>query len=152
LRISKELTISRALVLTVIILSAVFSASISVRPVSAYFVNLQVVPNNVTATSGSDTQTIGFAVSTTYYSCWIVCEATWFTAEGSAPFVDSSLTTTGCSMANYNSFLWSGTCTVTIFLYVNHGGVTPVGTYHPTFFVYSYFPKHLVTTITLTVT
>jgi len=136
----------------VIILSVAFSASLTVRPVSAYIFNLQVAPNSVTATSGSDTQVIGFAVSTTYYSCWIVCEATWFGAEGSAPFVDSSLTTTGCSMANYNSFLWSGTCTVTIFLYVNHGGVTPKGTYHPTFFVYTYLPRHLITTITLTVT
>jgi hypothetical protein len=150
LRILRERAISRAL--AVIMLAAAFTASMNVQPVSASFANFQVVPNTVTATSGSETQAIGFAVSTTYYSCWIVCEATWFGAEGSAPFVDSMVTTTGCSMANYNSFLWSGTCTVTIFLYVNHGGVTPPGTYHPTFFVYSYFPKHLVTTVTLTVT
>ena len=152
MRVARGLATSQALALTVIILSVVFSTSLTVPPVSAYFANLQVVPNNVTATSGTDTQVIGFAVSTTYYNCWIVCEATYFGAVGSAPFVDSSLTTTGCSMAGYNSFLWSGKCTVTIFLYVNHGGVTPKGTYHPTFFVYTYTPAHLTTNITLTVT
>lgn len=143
---------TRALFMTLIALSIVFSASFAVRPVSGYISNLTVTPNIVAASSGNVTQTIGFAVSTTYSGCWGVCEATWFGALGSAPFVDSYTTTTGCSMANYNTFWWSGTCTVTIFLYVNHGGVTPPGTYYPTFYVETFAPAYLVTTITLTVT
>ena len=84
MEISKELAIFRVLVLAVIMLSVGFSTSLSVRSVSAYIVNLPVVLNNLTATSGSDTQVIGFAVSTTYYSCWVVYEATWSGAAGSA--------------------------------------------------------------------
>ena len=133
-------------------MSIAVPASLAVRPASAYVSGLTVTPGNVTAQSGSVTQIIGFAVSATYSGCWGVCEATWFGAAGLAPFVDSFVTTTGCSLANYNTFWWSGTCTITIFLYVNHGGVTPPGTYHPTFYVYTYSPRHLVTTVTLTVT
>jgi hypothetical protein len=135
----------------VIVLSVAFSSSFVLRPVSAYITNLRVAPTNLTAVSGTTTETYGFAVSTTYYGCWGVCEATWFGAGGSAPYVDSTLTVTGCSLANYNSFWWSGTCTVTIFLNVNHGGVTPPGTYYPVFYVYTYAPSHLTTNITLTV-
>jgi hypothetical protein len=149
---SRGITAFQTLVIVTIMLAAAFSATAALPPVSGYVNGLTVAPNNVTATSGTTTQAIGFAVSTTYVGCWIVCEATWFVAEGAAPFVEASATTTGCSMANYNTFLWSGTCTVTIFLYVNQGGVTPPGTYHPVFWVYTYMPTHRTTIITLTVT
>jgi hypothetical protein len=143
---------SRALFLIAITLSIALSAYLDVRPVSAYISNLTVSPSSVTTQSGNITQTIGFAVSVTYSGCWGICEATWFGAVGSAPFVDSYLTRTGCSMANYNTFWWSGTCIITIFLYVNHGGVTPPGTYYPTFYVYAYSPRYFITNVTLIVT
>jgi len=148
----RGLTMSRALLLTAIVLLMALSASSAVRPASAYVSGLTVTPDNVTAQSGSDMQTIGFAVSATHSGCWGICEATWFGVTGLATFMDSFVTTRGCSLANYNTFWWSGTCTITIFLYVNHGGVTPPGTYHPTFYVYTYSPRNLVATVTLTVT
>jgi hypothetical protein len=148
----RRLTTTRPLFLTTILLLMALSISSTVQPASAYVSGLTVTPNNVTARSGTEMQTIGFAVSATISGCWGICEATWFGATGFAPFVDDFATTTGCSLANYNTFWWSGTCTITIFLYVNHGGVTPPGTYYPIFYVYTYSPKHLETTITLTVT
>jgi hypothetical protein len=143
---------ARALLLVTVAVSIAVSGSLAVRPVSAFVSTLTVAPSSVTVESSNVTQTIGLAVSATYFRCWGVCEATYFGALGSAPFVDTFATTTGCSLANYNTFWWSGTCTITIFLYVNHGGATPPGTYHPTFYVYTYAPTHLVTTITLIVT
>jgi hypothetical protein len=143
---------TRALLLMAIAVSIGLSASLAVRPVSAFVSTLTVTPSSVTVQSGNVTQIIGFAVSATYSRCWGICEATYFGALGSAPFVDGFATTTGCSLANYNTFWWSGTCTITIFLYVNNGGITPPGTYHPTFYVYTYTPAHLITTIILTVT
>jgi len=151
-RTTTQLGSARALLLAAIALSVALSGSLALYPVYASISPLKVTPNNVTTKSGTTVQVIGFAVSTTYSRCWGICEATWFGAYGVAPYVDSFLTTRGCSMANYNTFLWSGTCTVTIFLYVNDGGVTPPGTYHPLFFVYTYRPSYYVTTITLTVT
>jgi hypothetical protein len=143
---------ARSILLMAIALSIGLSASFVVRPVSGFVSTLTVTPDSVTVQSSNDTQVIGFAVSANYSNCWGICEATYFGALGSAPFVDSFATTTGCSMANYNTFWWSGTCTITIFLYVNSGGVTPPGVYHPVFYVYTYTPTHLITTITLTVT
>jgi hypothetical protein len=141
----------RAFLLIVIALSLAFSSSFVLRPVSAYITNLRVAPTSLTAVSGTTTETYGFAVSTTYYGCWGVCESTWFGAGGSAPYVTSTSSVTGCSVANYNSFWWGGTCTITVFLNVNDGGVTPPGTYYPVFYVYTYAPSHLTTNITLTV-
>jgi hypothetical protein len=134
-----------------IVFSVALSPFVLVRPVSAYVVNLRVTPTTLTAVSGNNTETYGFLVSTSYYGCWGVCEATWFGATGSAPYVDGTLTVSGCSVSNHNAIWWSGTCSLTIFLNVNHGGVTPPGTYYPVFYVYTYAPSHLTTNITLTV-
>jgi hypothetical protein len=142
----------QALLLVTIALLVAFSASLNVRPVSGFISNLTVTPGSATAKSGTTVEVIGLLVSTTYSTCWGVCEATWFGVQGAAPYVDGSLTTTGCSVANYNDLWWSGTCSLTIFLRVNDGGVTPPGTYYPLFYVYTYTPASLTTTITLTVT
>lgn len=142
----------RAILLMAIALSIIYSASLGVRPVSAYIGDLSATPTNVNAHSGAVMETFSFTVSTTYSGCWGPCEAAWFGAFSPAPFTSSVVAPTGCSVRNGNPIWWSGTCTVTVHIYVNNGGVTPPGTYYPMLYVYTFAPDYRLATVTLTVT
>jgi hypothetical protein len=142
----------QAILLVTILLSIIYSASLGVRPVSAYIGDISVSPTSVNAHSGAVLETFGFTVSTTYSGCWGPCEATWFGAFVSAPFISTAVVPTGCSVRNGNPIWWSGTCAVTVHIYVNSGGITPPGTYPLMFYVYTFTPDYRLAAVTLIVT
>lgn len=142
----------RAILLMAVALFTIFSAALSVQPVFAHVDDFTVSPVIVNAQSGA-TQSITLTVSATYSGCWGPCEATWFGAfdREHAPFVSGGPVPTGCSVANNNQIWWSGTCTGAFYIFVNNGGITPRGTYHLTFYVYTLALSIREKTVTLIV-